>query len=350
MILVTGGAGFIGSNFILSWIAEEKSGIINLDKLTPAGNLNNLSELEHNASYHFVRGDLRNRPLLHQILRKYRPSSIVHFAAETPTERSLQHPEYLFQKNVLGTFELLEETLSYWRELDPVSQQSFRFLNVSSNEVYGVSKPQAPYANESTPYAPTRPYAASKAAADHFVRAYHKTYGLPTITTHCSNNFGPYQFPTKLIPLIIVNALQGNILDIYGEGRNTSPWLYVGEHCSALRHLLAHGMPGETYNIGGQTVVTNKELIEHVCKVLDDLKHDSPFRPHSNLIKIVKEHAKHGQNRILDDKKLRTLGWAPKENFQTSLRRTINWYLHHMPWVENVMSGEYKDWIQTQKV
>lgn len=350
MILVTGGAGFIGSNFILQYIENERTGVVNLDKLTPAGNLNNLWLLEHNTSYHFVRGDVRNRPLLREVLRKYRPTAIVHCAAETQNERSVLHPETFFQKNVLGTFDLLEETLAYWRELDPAAQKTFRFLNVSTNEVYGVASPNAPYVNEENPFAPIRPYSASKAAADHFVRVYNKTYGLPTITTHCSNNFGPYQFPKKLIPLIIINALQGNTLDIYGEGRNTSPWIYVGEHCAALRHVLAHGTPGETYNIGGQTVVTNRELIESVCRMLDVLKSDSKHRPHAGLIKIVKEHAKHGQNRILDDTKLRKLGWAPRESFKESLHRTIEWYLHNMPWVENVMSGEYKDWIQTQKV
>lgn len=345
MILVTGGAGFIGSNFILQWIAEEKTAIVNLDKLTSSGNLNNLSILEHNSSYHFVRGDVRNKTLLHDVLRKYRPWAIVHCAALTQSERTLHHPESFFPKNVMGTFELLEEALSYWQELDPAGQKAFRFLNVSTNEVYGKSSPHAPHANEETPYAPTSPYAASKAAADHFVRAYHKTHGLPTLTTHCANNFGPYQFPTKLVPVVLVNALQGNPLDIYGEGNITSSWLYVREHCSALRYVLTHGMPGESYHIGGQAVVTNKVFVESVCRILDDLINDSSYKPHANLIKIVKEHGPVVQKRILDDAKLRGLGWVPKETFDESLHKTIQWYLHNMSWMNNVMSGEYKDWL-----
>lgn len=347
MLLVTGGAGFLGSNFILQWITEKKSPILNFDRLTLDGNLNNLSALEHHSCYRFVKGDLRNRQLLRDTFNKFRPSAVVHFAGKMPSEHSPNTPEIFLQKNALSTFDLLDETLHYWRHLSPEARDIFRFINVSSSEVYGLAKPDAPYANEETPYAPMKPFAASKASADHFVRAYNKTYGLPTITTYCSNNFGPFQFPTKLIPLIIINAMKGSTLDIHGEGKNRCPWLYVGEHCSALRYILANGLPGETYNIGGQTILTNQVLIEKICSIMDDLLIDSPFTPHSKLMRIVKEHTKPLQRRILDDTKLRKLGWQPKENFDESLRKTIHWYLHNIPWIENVLSGDYKHWLHT---
>lgn len=346
MILITGGAGFVGANFISHWIATKKAEVVNFDKLTSTANLNNLSQLEHNTSYHFVKGDIRNRPTLKEALQKYKPTAIIHFAAETPNDRSLQHPEYFIQKNVLGTFDLLEETLSYWKLLDNQTKEKFRFVNVSTSEVYGMSSQEDRPVTEEAPFMPTRPYSASKASADHLVRAYNKTYGLPTLTTHCSNNFGPFQFPKKLIPLIIVNAIQGNPLEIYNEGQSKTPWLYVGDQCEALRLLLEKGIPGESYNIGAQALTTNEKLIELICKALDDLNEDSLYKPHSKLITIVKSASKK-QHQILDDTKIKRLGWSPSETFETNLRKTIQWYLHNMSWVENVVSGGYKDWIHS---
>lgn len=349
MILITGGAGFIGSNFILQWIAEEKSGVINLDKLSGAGNLNNLSQLEYNQAYHFIKGDIRNRSLMHEILRKYQPHAIIHCAAETYGGRSAQLPEQFLLKNISGTADLLEEALSYWKELDADKQQRFRLLHVSSHQVYGQSNQQAQAATEKTPFAPVRPYAASKASADHLVESYYRDHGLPTLITHSSNNYGPYQFPQKLVPFIIVNALQGKPLHVNSEACNTLPWSYVGDHCAAIRLVLSRGKPGETYNIPAQTVVTNRELIMTICHIMDELKPDSPFKPHASLITTVKEHARQGQSLILDGNKTTLLGWEPKETFEFSLRKTIQWYLQNMPWVENVVSGDYKDWIHASR-
>lgn len=347
MILVTGGAGFIGSNFVTQWITEEKGVVVNLDKLTHAGNLNNLTHLEHNPSHHFIKGDIRNRSLLKEILNKYQPRAIIHCAADTHLDRSVHHSESLIQTNIFGTYVLLEEALTYWKHLDAERQKQFRFVHLSTDEVFGSLLPESPPAVETTPYSPTSPYAASKASADHLVRSYYKTYGLPILIAHCSKNFGPYQFPEKLIPLTIVNALQGKPLQILGEGLNTCSWLYVGDHCHALRLVLARGTPGETYNIAGESELTTKDLVYSICHLLDELKPDSSHIPHTSLIKYVKE--RHGQDQrfVLDCTKIRQLGWLPKEKFEISLSKTIAWYLHNMSWIENIISGEYRDWIRT---
>jgi dTDP-glucose 4,6-dehydratase len=348
MILVTGGAGFIGSNFVLNWLAEEKTPVVNLDKLTYAGNLNNLSQIEHHSSHHFVQGDICNRSLVRELLKKYRPRAIVHFAAESHVDRSIYHPEHFVQTNVFGTFYLLEEALFYWKHLHDGERENFRFLHISTDEVYGSISPDALPSKELSPYIPNSPYAASKASADHFVRAYFRTYGLPTITTRSSNNYGPYQFPEKLIPLMIVNALQGKHLPIYGDGLNIRNWLYVQDHCEALRLVLAKGVPGEVYNIGDKTEYTNRDVVTIICSILDELKPDSPYRPHASLIKFVKDRPGHDRRYSLNCTKIREeIGWQAKKKFAINIRKTVSWYLHNMTWIENVISGEYRDWINT---
>lgn len=344
MILVTGGAGFIGSNFILRWISEEKSNIVNFDKLTSSGNLNNLSRIAHKNSHDFVQGNLRNRTLLNETLNKYHPIAVVHCAAETNTDRVLSHTEQFIQTNINGTFELLEDTYHYWKQLDPEQKSSFRFLYLSSDEVYGPSIQNSPPANESAPLLPASIYAASKASADHLVQSYSHTYGLPTLVARVPNCFGPYQFPDKLIPLTIVNALQGKPLPVFGEGLGKRSWLFVWDLCSALRHILLRGTPGEIYNVGPQDYLTNKAVVEIMCRILDE--DDSPHRPHAQLIKYLKDKSPCDARHQLDDTKLRSLGWQPKESFEESLRRTLHWYLHNMSWVENVVSGEYRDWVR----
>lgn len=347
MILVTGGAGFIGSNFVLHWIREEKTPLINLDKLTYAGNLNNLAELEHNSLHKFVQGDIRNRQLIQELLQLHRPSAVVHFAAETHVDRSIYHPEHFIQTNVLGTFDLLDETYSYWKNLTQSEQQSFRFLHVSTDEVFGSLKPGDPPSKEGGPYAPNSPYAASKAASDHFFRAYYQTYGFPAITTHCSNNYGPFQFPEKLIPLMIINALQGKPLPIYGDGKNIRNWIYVEDHCEALRLVLAKGKAGETYNIGDNQEYTNLSVVNTICSILDELKPDSHV-PHASLITHVKDRPGHDRRYALDCSKIsRTLGWRPRDTFANNIKKTVAWYLRNMSWIENVISGEYRDWVRT---
>jgi dTDP-glucose 4,6-dehydratase len=351
MILVTGGAGFIGSNFVLNWIGEEHRPVINLDKLTYAGNLNNLSSLEHDTRHTFVHGDIQNRSLVHEILNKYNPQAIVHIAAETHVDRSIYHPEHFIQTNIQGTFILLDESLKYWKHLDPKQQKDFRFIHVSTDEVYGSLEKDDKPSKENDPYFPNSPYSASKASADHLVRAYYHTFGLPTINTHSSNNFGPFQFPEKLLPLMIVNALQGKSLPIYGDGLNIRNWLYVQDHCEALRQILAKGKPGENYNIGGTCEATNVEIVKMICSILDELKPDSDNIPHDSLIKFVKDRPGHDRRYSLDSSKmLKELGWHPKINFEDNLRSTITWYLNNLIWVENVLSGEYRDWITTHYV
>lgn len=349
MILVTGGAGFVGSNFVLQWIAEEKGRVVNIDKLTSAGNLNNLSYLEHHNAHKFIRGDIRNRSLLHETLKKYRPIAIVNCAAETHAERSINHPDYLIQTNVVGTFDLLEETLAYWKQLDSDQQKHFRFLHLSSDEVYGLASLQSSTAQESSLLNPHHLFAASKASADQLIQTYHLTHGLPTLIARSPNNFGPYQFPDKLVPFTIINALQGNPIPIYGDGSNTRAWIHVSEHCTALRLLLKRGQPGEIYNVGEQTTLTTKTLIENICRILDETDEDS-HKPHINLVKIFKDKPHHNDTRYtLECDKLHSLGWNLKESFEESLRKTIHWYLHHMSWVENVVSGDYRAWIQAIK-
>lgn len=351
MIIVTGGAGFIGSNFVINWIRQQKTPVVNLDLLTYAGNLNNLAELEHNPLHHFVKGDINDRGLVKELLEEYQPRAIVHCAAETHVDRSIYHPENFIQTNIVGVFNLLEETLAYWKQLSEEKQKAFRFLHVSTDEVYGSLAKNDPPSKEKSYYAPNSPYAASKASSDHLVRAYHHTYKLPVLTTHSSNNYGPYQFPEKLIPLIIVNALQGKPLPIYGDGLNIRNWLYVADHCDALRAVLAKGTPGETYNIGDQNEQTNREIVNSVCSILDELKPDSPYAPHSSLIKFVKDRPGHDRRYSLDCSKIHNeLGWQPKEMFRDNIRKTVKWYLENMSWLENVVTGEYRDWIRAHYI
>lgn len=343
MILVTGGAGFIGSNFVLRWIAEEKAGVINYDKLTTAGNLNNLSFLMHNNALQFIQGDIRNRGLLHETLKKHQPVAIVNCAAETHIERSSSHPEHYINTNLVGTFDLLEETHAYWKQLDSEQQKRFRFLHISSDEVYGPAPSNAAPVKESTALNPANLYATSKAAADHLVQAYYINHKLPTLIARSPNNFGPNQFPEKLIPYTIVNALQQESVPLYGEGLTVRSWLYVWDHCAALRLLLTRGIPGEVYNIGAQAMLTNKDVVEAVCRIMDELKPEQ--QSHSKLIKFIKDKPPHDIRYPLDSSKLQALGWQPRESFEESLKRTVHWYLQNMPWVENVVSGEYRDWI-----
>jgi dTDP-glucose 4,6-dehydratase len=346
MILVTGGAGFIGSNFVLDWIASEGEPVVNLDKLTYAGNLANLASLKDDPRHVFVRGDINDRALVGELLSRHRPRAIIHFAAESHVDRSIRGPEDFIQTNIDGTFHLLEEARAHWQALSGGEKTTFRFLHVSTDEVYGSLGPNDPPFTEATPYAPNSPYAASKAASDHLVRACHHTYGLPTLTTHCSNNYGPYQFPEKLIPLMILNAVNGKPLPVYGDGLNIRDWLYVSDHCEAVRAVLAKGRPGETYNIGGRTEKTNLEVVNAICGILDELRPDSPFAPHASLITFVKDRPGHDRRYAIDAGKIeRELGWKPLETFETGIRKTVAWYLDHMNWVEDVTSGHYRQWV-----
>jgi dTDP-glucose 4,6-dehydratase len=348
MIIVTGGAGFIGSNFVLQWIEQEKSPVITLDKLSYAGNLQNLASLENNPLHTFVHGDIADSTLITELLKKHQPKAIVHFAAETHVDRSIYSPEPFVETNVKGTCKLLESTLAYWNGLPEEQKKSFRFLHVSTDEVYGSLGPESPPSKEGDPYQPNSPYAASKASSDHFVRAYYHTYGLPTLTSYASNNFGPYQFPEKLIPLAIVNAMQGHQIPIYGDGSNIRNWLAVEEHCEALRILLKKGLPGESYNIGGQNEVANRDLIDLLCDLLDELLPESPYRPHKNLKKYVADRPGHDRRYALNSTKIfNDLGWQSSENLRSQLKRTICWYLDHQDWIRNVISGEYRHWIES---
>ncbi len=344
MILVTGGAGFIGANFVLEWIATENSPVINLDKLTYAGNLENLASIAHDFRHVFVHGDINDRAQVSGLLDQYKPDAIVHFAAESHVDRSILGPGEFVQTNVVGTFNLLEAARIYWSALPRAERIRFRFLHVSTDEVYGSLGPKDPAFSETTAYAPNSPYAASKAASDHLVRAYHHTYGLPTITTNCSNNYGPLQFPEKLIPLMIRNALQGQPLPVYGDGKNVRDWLYVSDHCSGIRTALKHGRPGETYNIGGNSEKTNLEVVHALCATLDTLH--SAGAPHARLISFVTDRPGHDHRYAIDASKTQTeLGWAPTEKFESGLRKTVAWYLSNTAWVENVTSGAYRSWI-----
>ncbi len=349
MILVTGGAGFIGSNFILDWIASEQSPAVNLDKLTYAGNLNNLADLRGDARHVFVQGDICDATLVGRLLREHKPRAIVHFAAESHVDRSIHGPADFIQTNINGTFSLLEETRAYWRELPVAEREAFRFLHVSTDEVYGSLGPDDAPFTETTPYAPNSPYSASKAASDHLVRAYHHTYGLPVLTTNCSNNYGAYQFPEKLIPLIILNALNGKPLPIYGDGQNVRDWLYVGDHCTAIREVLKRGRLGETYNVGGWNEMTNLDVVHTVCSILDELQPATNGQPYASLITYVKDRPGHDRRYAIDARKLeRELGWKPAETFETGIRKTVRWYLEHGEWISNVTSGAYREWVATQ--
>ncbi len=344
-ILVTGGAGFIGSNFVHEWLAAEGTPVINLDRLTYAGNLQNLESLEGDLRHEFVHGSINDRTLLDELLHRCRPRAIVHFAAETHVDRSIYGPDDFIQTNINGTFELLHAARAYWCELEPAERERFRCLHVSTDEVYGSLGLEDPAFTEASPYRPNSPYAASKAASDHLVRAYHHTYGLPTLITNCSNNYGPRQFPEKLIPLMITSALQGKLLPVYGDGLNIRDWLFVGDHCKAIRAVLAHGRPGETYNIGGDSEKSNLDVVRAICRVLQQV------RPvpggYEVLITFVEDRPGHDRRYAMNCCKLRReLGWAPRETFDSGLRQTISWYLENTSWVENVTSGAYQRWLQ----
>jgi len=347
-ILITGGAGFIGSNFILGWIANEDSRAVNLDKLTYAGNVRNLDSLKDDARYIFVKGDINDQSLVRNLLNRYRPRAIIHFAAESHVDRSIHGPQDFIQTNINGTFQLLEESRAFWESLGSEEKSVFRFLHVSTDEVYGSLGPGDSPFTETTPYAPNSPYSASKAASDHLVRAYHHTYGLPTLTSNCSNNYGPYQFPEKLIPLMILNALNRKPLPVYGDGLNIRDWLYVGDHCKALRTVLAKGKPGEVYNIGGRNEETNIEVVRTVCAILDELRPNSKIRHYESLITFIKDRPGHDRRYAINIGKIeRELGWQPAISFETGIRKTVQWYLDNMEWVENVTSGQYQKWVDT---
>ena len=344
MILVTGGAGFIGANFVLDWIATERSPVVNLDKLTYAGNLGNLASLRGDPHHIFVRGDINDRGLVANLLQQHQPTAIVHFAAESHVDRSIHGPGEFVQTNVLGTFSMLEETRAYWATLAEPLKSQFRFLHISTDEVYGSLGSHDSAFTETTPYAPNSPYAASKAASDHLVRAYFHTYGLPTITTNCSNNYGPLQFPEKLIPLIIFNATQGNPLPVYGDGLNVRDWLYVGDHCAGIRAALRDGRIGETYNIGGNSEKTNLEVINTICAIIDELR--PAFSPHAKLTTFVKDRPGHDRRYAINAEKIKQeLGWAPREQFVSGMRKTVEWYLAHDEWMHSVVSGDYRNWL-----
>lgn len=348
MILVTGGAGFVGSNFVLDWIAATGEPVLNVDKLTYAGNLENLASLSGDTRHVFVHGDICDGDLLAGLLREHQPRAVVHFAAESHVDRSILGPEAFVHTNVVGTFRLLDAARNYWRDLESDKQSRFRFLHVSTDEVFGSLGPaDAPF-SETTAYQPNSPYSASKAASDHFVRAYHHTYGLPTVTTNCSNNYGPFQFPEKLIPLLVVNGLAGKTLPVYGDGRNVRDWLYVGDHCEAIRAVLAGGRVGETYNIGGESERANIDIVRSICRILDELAPD-PGGPRERLVRFVTDRPGHDRRYAIDSRKVTAeLGWAPKETLDSGLRKTVEWYLANQAWVSRVQSGTYKDWIQRQ--
>lgn len=348
-ILVTGGAGFIGSNFLLQWMEQEKTPVVNLDKLTYAGNPRNLDRIADRASYRFIHGDIADRELVAALLREHRPGAVVHFAAESHVDRSILGPDDFIHTNVVGTFTLLECVRAYYSGLSEGDRAKFRFLHVSTDEVYGSLAPNDPPFNEITAYSPNSPYSASKAASDHLVRAYHHTYALPALTTNCSNNYGPFQFPEKLIPLMILNARSGRPLPVYGDGQNVRDWLYVADHCDAIRTVLAHGIPGETYNIGGWNEKKNLEIVETICKALDDLCPRDPVVPHRQLITFVKDRPGHDRRYAIDARKIeRELHWKPKETFESGIRKTISWYIENEDWIKEVTTGAYRQWIEKQ--
>jgi dTDP-glucose 4,6-dehydratase len=348
MILVTGGAGFIGSNFVLDWLENHDEHVLTLDSLTYAGNLANLESLQGDPRHMFVHGDIGDRALVDALLATHRPRAILNFAAESHVDRSILGPGAFLKTNIEGTFNLLESTRAYHATLEGDDRTSFRFLHVSTDEVYGSLTPDAAPFTETHPYEPNSPYSASKAASDHLVRAWHHTYGLPTLTTNCSNNYGPLHFPEKLIPLVIVNALAGKALPVYGDGLNVRDWLFVKDHCAAIRTVLAGGRVGETYNVGGENEKTNIEIVRGICALLDEFRPD-PAGARERLITFVKDRPGHDRRYAIDATKLATeLGWRPKETFETGLRKTVQWYLANNEWVEGVLSGAYRDWVSTQ--
>jgi dTDP-glucose 4,6-dehydratase len=346
-ILVTGGAGFIGSNFVLGWLAHEQGSVVNLDKLTYAGNLANLASLEGNPRHIFVRGDIGDAELVRSLLTRYRPRAVVHFAAESHVDRSITDPGEFVRTNVNGTLNMLQQARSYWDSLEGAERERFRFLHVSTDEVYGTLGPGDPAFTETTPYAPNSPYAASKAGSDHLVRAWHHTFGMPTLTTNCSNNYGPFQFPEKLIPLVILKALEGESLPVYGDGCNVRDWLYVADHCEGIRMVLAKGRRGETYNIGGSNERRNLDVVTTICGILDELKPDAAIGERRKLITFVKDRPGHDRRYAIDAAKIRReLGWTPRTAFETGIRSTIEWYLANLDWVRDVRSGAYHEWLE----
>lgn len=349
MILVTGGAGFIGANFVLDWIANGDEPVVNLDKLTYAGNLETLASLKNNPQHIFVQGDIGDSALVDRLLAEHKPRAVVNFAAESHVDRSIHGPEDFVQTNVLGTFRLLESVRGFWSALPADQKTAFRFLHVSTDEVYGSLSKTDPAFTEENKYEPNSPYSASKAASDHLVRAWHHTYGLPVLTTNCSNNYGPFHFPEKLIPLMIVNALAGKPLPVYGDGMQVRDWLYVKDHCSAIRRVLEAGKLGETYNVGGWNEKPNIEIVNTVCALLDELRPKADGKPYKEQITYVTDRPGHDRRYAIDARKLEAeLGWKPAETFDTGIRKTVEWYLANSEWVRNVQSGAYREWVEKQ--
>ena len=348
-VLITGGAGFIGANFVLDWVAHTAEKIVNLDKLTYAGNLESLASLNNNPQHVFVQGDIGDSELLPKLLAEHQPRAVLNFAAESHVDRSIHGPGDFIETNIVGTFRLLESVRGYWQSLGAEAQSSFRFLHVSTDEVYGSLTPQDPAFTEQHQYEPNSPYSASKAASDHLVRAWHHTYGLPVLTTNCSNNYGPLHFPEKLIPLMIVNALAGKPLPVYGDGMQVRDWLYVKDHCSAIRRVLEGGRLGETYNVGGWNEKPNIEIVKTVCALLDELRPRSDGQSYATQITYVKDRPGHDRRYAIDARKLeKELGWKPAETFETGIRKTVAWYLDNTEWVAHVQSGAYRDWVTKQ--
>lgn len=349
MILVTGGAGFIGANFVLDWLALSDEPVLNLDKLSYAGNLENLASLEGDARHVFVQGDIGDRARVSQLLAQHRPRAVVNFAAESHVDRSIHGPGEFIHNNIVGTFELLEAVRHDWQAMEAPEKEAFRFLHVSTDEVYGSLGKDDPAFTETNHIEPNSPYSASKAASDHLVRAWHHTYGLPVLTTNCSNNYGPYHFPEKLIPLLIVNSLAGKPLPVYGDGQQIRDWLYVKDHCSAIRRVLEAGRVGETYNVGGWNEKANLDIVHTVCALLDELRPRADGKPYKEQITYVTDRPGHDRRYAIDARKLeRELGWKPAETFETGIRKTVQWYLDHPDWVAHVQSGAYRDWVQKQ--
>lgn len=349
MIFVTGGAGFIGSNFVLDWLEKLDESVINLDKLTYAGNLDNLTSLTNDNRHIFVKGDIGDFKLVSQLLAEHKPRAVLNFAAESHVDRSIHGPEDFIQTNVVGTFHLLEAVRAYWNGLEADEKANFRFLHVSTDEVYGTLEKNDPPFNEQNRYEPNSPYSASKAASDHLVRAYHHTYGLPVLTTNCSNNYGPYHFPEKLIPLVIHNALNGKPLPIYGDGQQIRDWLFVKDHCTAIRRVLSAGRLGETYNVGGWNEKPNIEVVHTICAILDELKPRTDGQSYNTQITFVTDRPGHDRRYAIDASRLeKELGWKPAETFETGIRKTVQWYLDNQSWVENITSGQYLKWVEKQ--
>ena len=346
-ILVTGGAGFIGGNFVLDWVAQSDEPIVNVDKLTYAGNLETLASIADKPGYTFVKGDIGDRPLIASLLQQHRPRAVINFAAESHVDRSIEGPGEFIQTNVVGTFNLLEAARGYWSAQAESEKSAFRFLHVSTDEVYGSLGPADEPFKETNPYEPNSPYSASKAASDHLVRAWHHTYGLPVLTTNCSNNYGPYHFPEKLIPLVILNALAGKALPIYGDGQQVRDWLYVKDHCAAIRVVLESGKLGETYNVGGWNEKPNLDVVRTICAILDELKPRADGKPYADQIAFVKDRPGHDRRYAIDARKLeRELGWKPAETFESGIRKTVAWYLENTAWTANVQSGAYTQWLE----